>query len=187
MTDIELRPFERKDFSRLIAWVKSPEFLLQWAGPIFDFPLDLIQLEIYLRGAEEEPPTRNIYKAIRPRDNAVIGHVELANIDRRNKSATLCRVLIGEPPLRGTGLGIEMVRRALDVGFSELGLHRIDLVVFDFNTAAIRCYERAGFMREGQLREARKIGGEYWTLNQMSILEQEWRIQQASSHGVRIR
>ncbi len=175
MMDIELRPFERKDFTRLISWVKSPEFLLQWAGPIFDFPLSAMQLEIYLRGAEEEPPTRKIYKVIRSNDNAVIGHVELANIDCRNKSATLCRVLIGEPPLRGRGVGIETVRRALDIGFGELGLHRIDLVVFDFNTAAIKCYERAGFTREGQLREARKIGSEYWTLYQMSILEKEWR------------
>jgi len=63
----------------------------------------------------------------------------------------------------------------LDIGFGELGLHRIDLVVFDFNTAAIKCYERAGFTREGHLREARKIGSEYWTLYQMSVLEQEWR------------
>jgi hypothetical protein len=28
---------------------------------------------------------------------------------------------------------------------------------------------------EGRLREARRFGEDYWTLLQMSILEQEWR------------
>jgi RimJ/RimL family protein N-acetyltransferase len=74
-----------------------------------------------------------------------------------------------------------MVRRALEVGFGELGLHRIDLVVFDFNTAAIACYEKAGFVVEGRLREARRLGDEYWTLVQMSILEEEWRARAGAS------
>jgi RimJ/RimL family protein N-acetyltransferase len=67
-----------------------------------------------------------------------------------------------------------MVRRVVQVGFERLRLHRIDLVVFDFNASAIACYERAGFLKEGCLREARRIGEEYWSLVQMSILETEW-------------
>jgi RimJ/RimL family protein N-acetyltransferase len=68
-----------------------------------------------------------------------------------------------------------MVRRALEVAFDQLRLHRVDLVVFDFNAGAIACYERVGFVTEGRLREARRLGAEYWTLVQMSMLEQEWR------------
>lgn len=68
-----------------------------------------------------------------------------------------------------------MVLRALEIGFDRLGLHRVDLVVFDFNAGAIACYERAGFVIEGRLREARRFGEDYWTLVQMSILEHEWR------------
>ena len=68
-----------------------------------------------------------------------------------------------------------MLRRLLQIGFDGLGLHRIDLVVFDFNRAAIKCYEGVGFVKEGHLRESRRIGNEYWSLYQMSILEHEWR------------
>ena len=32
-------------------------------------------------------------------------------------------------------------------------MHRVGLGVFDFNDSAIACYERAGFRREGVLRE----------------------------------
>ena len=35
---IELHSFSREDFSRLIGWADSPEFLMQWAGPIFTHP-----------------------------------------------------------------------------------------------------------------------------------------------------
>ena len=68
-----------------------------------------------------------------------------------------------------------MVRHILRIGCERLGLHRIDLVVCDFNASAIACYERAGFVREGCLREARRFGETYSTLVQMSVLEPEWR------------
>jgi RimJ/RimL family protein N-acetyltransferase len=43
--------------------------------------------------------------------------------------------------------------------------------VFAFNDAAIRCYERVGFTREGTLRDARRYEEEYWSVVVMSLLE----------------
>lgn len=86
----------------------------------------------------------------------------------------MSRVLIADGR-RGRGTGHAMVRALLELGFGELCLHRIDLFVFDFNVAAIACYEKAGFVREGYIREARRMGMSYWSLYQMSILENEWR------------
>ena len=65
----------------------------------------------------------------------------------------------------------------LGVAFDELGLHRVDLIAFDFNRPALACYERAGFRLEGQLREDTLVGGEWWSTSLMSILEEEWRRQ----------
>jgi RimJ/RimL family protein N-acetyltransferase len=178
---IELKPFERDDFSRLTGWVKTPEFLLQWAGPIFHFPLDQSQLDTYFKDTLEDPPFRKIYKVLNSADGSVIGHIELNNIDLLNKSATVCRVLIGESPIRNKGIGLQMVRKILEIGFDRLGLHRLDLVVFDFNQAAVKCYEKAGFKQEGHIREARKIGNDYWSLYQMSILEHEWKAKKFES------
>ena len=172
---IALRPFERSDFARLIGWVGSPAFLLQWAGPVFTYPLDSAQLDRYLAEAQQEHPTRMIFTAVDDATGASVGHIELAKIDPRNRSASLSRVLVGDTARRGKGAGVAMVRRAVEIGFDRLGLHRIDLVVFDFNVGAIACYEKAGFAIEGRLREARRFGEEFWTLIQMSILEHEWR------------
>jgi len=170
--EIALQSFGREDFERLIGWVGSPEFLLQWAGPIFQFPLDAPQLESYLAAAAGKPPGRRIFKAVS--GGQVIGHIELDDVDRRNGSGRMARVLVGEA-WRGRGAGRGMVRALLGLGFGEMGLHRIDLVVFDFNQAAIACYEKAGFVREGHIREARRMGDGYWSLYLMSMLEDEWR------------
>lgn len=54
-----------------------------------------------------------------------------------------------------------MMKAILTIAFEELKLHKVTLGVFDFNTSAIRCYENAGFVKEGFLRDARKNGDEY--------------------------
>ncbi len=169
---ITLQAFGREDFQRLIDWAVSPEFLLQWAGPIFRFPLDTPQLEEYLAAAAEAPPKRRIFRAVA--DGEVVGHVELDAIDVWNGSARMSRVLVADA-WRGRGAGYAMVQAILEFGFGDLGLHRVDLVVFDFNLAAIACYEKAGFLREGYIRDARRMGESYWSLYLMGMFEDEWR------------
>jgi RimJ/RimL family protein N-acetyltransferase len=67
-----------------------------------------------------------------------------------------------------------MIKEILNIAFDQLQLHRVSLGVFDFNISAITCYEKAGFIKEGLLRDSRKNDDEYWSLWEMSILENEW-------------
>lgn len=175
MFAIELQRPTKSDIATLIGWVDSPQFLLQWAGPIFTYPLDESQVEKHLLEADGAEPILMPFKVVDAASQKMVGYVELANIDRRNRSAVLSRVLVGPSHLRGRGIGAQMVREVLRIGFEELSLHRIDLLVFDFNRRAIACYEGVGFQREGLLRECRKIGDEYWSVYVMSILEHEWK------------
>jgi RimJ/RimL family protein N-acetyltransferase len=169
--DVHLRPFQPQDYPRLLDAVGSPQELMQWAGPQFEFPLDHAQLEAYRLSAELQPATRRILTACLP-DGQAVGHIELNEIN--GHSARLCRVMV-DPARRGQRFGRAMVSQALRYGFEQLGLHRIELLVFDFNSTAIRVYEREGFVKEGHLREARSIGGKYWSLDLMGVLESEWR------------
>ena len=50
-------------------------------------------------------PGKLIYKVVDSEKGTAIGHIELAAIDRRNGSAHLCRVLVGNTAYRGRGLG----------------------------------------------------------------------------------
>jgi RimJ/RimL family protein N-acetyltransferase len=171
---LRLEPFTEQDIPRLISWIPSARFLLQWAGTQFTYPLDEAQLLRYLIRSSETPPTLLIFKAVDADSEAVIGHCELMQIDRQHRCARAGRILVGAPDMRGKGLGGQLVRALLDVAFGELHLHRVELEVFDFNTSAMACYQKIGFQTEGVLREARKFGDEYWNLCLMSILETEW-------------
>ena len=104
----------------------------------------------------------------------IIGHLSLGWIDRKNRSARVGKVLVGDPEVRGNGFGQLMIKEILKVAFDELNLHRVSLGVFDFNTSAITCYEKVGFKKEGLQRDSRRNKDEYWSLWEMSILENEW-------------
>lgn len=171
---IKLRYFEREDFQQLIDWVDTPEFLLQWGGPQFQYPLTVSQLEEYIKGSNHESAHSLIYAVILEETGSCIGHISLGNIDRRNNSARVGKVLVGAKEARGKGIGQLMIHEILTIAFNNLNLHRVSLGVFDFNQAAIGCYEKAGFKKEGLLRDFRKIGNHYWNLWEMSILETEW-------------
>jgi RimJ/RimL family protein N-acetyltransferase len=173
--DVHLLPFERSDFARLIEWIPDEASLLQWAGTGFSFPLDEKQLETYLHSAQGESANRRIFKAVLAEEARVIGHIELTAIDRQHHTGRVARVLVGEPSLRRRGLGTQMVRGVVRSGFDELGLHRIELLVFDFNQPAIACYRTVGFRIEGHLRDALYSQGQFWNLVLMSILKPEWR------------
>ncbi len=116
---IALQAFGREDFQRLIDWAHSPEFLLQWAGPIFRFPLDVPQLEEYLAAAGGIPPSRVIFKAVVGTE--VVGHIELDMIDYRNRSARMSRVLIADA-WRRRGVGSDMVRALLKARVRRAGV-----------------------------------------------------------------
>jgi catechol 2,3-dioxygenase-like lactoylglutathione lyase family enzyme len=72
------------------------------------------------------------------------------------------------------------VRVLVDYGFTELGLHRIQLTVNGDNPAAIAAYRKAGFVEEGRRREAFYRGGRWIDHVQMGILAREQR-----AHGTR--
>jgi RimJ/RimL family protein N-acetyltransferase len=71
----------------------------------------------------------------------MVGFIEVCPIDRDNRSGTLGRVALSEAE-RGARLGEALVREAVRIGFAELRLRRIGLVVFEFNAAAIGATSR---------------------------------------------
>ncbi|MFC2949864.1 GNAT family N-acetyltransferase [Virgibacillus sediminis] len=171
---VELRFFERRDFHQLMEWVDSPEFLMQWAGPSFSFPLTEKQLDDYLEDSNLDRSEKYIYSVIQKDTGKLIGHISLVHIDRYNRSGRIGRVLVGDPKARGNRVGRQMVQSVLKIAFEELHLHRVSLGVFDFNKPAITCYENLGFQKEGLLRDTALVNGSYWNLWEMSLLEGEW-------------
>lgn len=172
---IRLEPFTATDFAHLQAWVDNKQLLREWSGGMFAFPLSADALHWYVEDANVPGESDVfIYKAVDAKTGDALGHVSLGNISQRDRSARLTRVLVGDSAQRGRGVCTQMLRAVLRIGFEELNLHRISLGVYTFNHGAIRCYLKAGFKKEGVLRDVVRHGEEYWSLLEMSILETEW-------------
>ncbi|MFB5562507.1 GNAT family N-acetyltransferase [Bacillus cereus] len=167
---IKLESFKKSDFKQLINWINSEEFLIQWSGNAFTFPLDEQQLEKYIESANTLA-----FKVVDEETSDVIGHISLGQIDNINKSARIGKVLVGNTKMRGRSIGKHMMKAVLHIAFDELKLHSVTLGVYDFNTSAISCYEKIGFVKEGLLRESKRVGETYWNLWEMSMLEYEWK------------
>lgn len=148
---IKLESFKKSDFKQLINWINSEEFLIQWSGNAFTFPLDEQQLEKYI-----ESTNTLAFKVVDEETSDVIGHISLGQIDNINKSARIGKVLVGNTKMRGRSIGKHMMKAVLHIAFDELKLHRVTLGVYDFNTSAISCYEKIGFVKEGLLRESKE-------------------------------
>lgn len=102
-------------------------------------------------------------------DTALVGSVTLAQIHPVHRSAEI-GVRIGDEKDRGHGYGTEAVALATEFCWRYLNLHRVWLQVFKHNERAIRTYEKVGFEREGVLREAAYIDGEWVDVVMMAKL-----------------
>lgn len=62
----------------------------------------------------------------------------------------------------------------LNYAFDVLHYHKVFLRVLDYNTRAIRCYEKCGFIREGTDREGALINGVYCSDIYMGIIKSDY-------------
>ena len=98
-----------------------------------------------------------------------VGSVYFRDIDRDYEKAEY-GIFIGEDDAVGKGFGSEAAHLAVDYGFKELGLHKIFLRAFADNQAAIRSYEKAGFVQEGYFKDEVRIDGQFRDLVFMAVL-----------------
>jgi diamine N-acetyltransferase len=102
-----------------------------------------------------------------------IGNCDLFKVDLRNRRGDV-GMMIGESDARGMGYGTEAMQLLLDFAFTAIGLHSVMLLYFEFNHAARRCYEKAGFRETGRRRQSLWSGGRFWDEVFMDVLSSEF-------------
>lgn len=164
---VELKQFDKADFDRLIQWIDSEESLIQFAGSIFNYPLTKEQLELYIADRK-----RFAFKVIEINTGKIIGHSEVYNLG--NNSAKLCRILLGNKNYRGKGLGQEVVKKLVNFAFEKLDSSQIVLNVYDWNTSAIKCYEKVGFLTNPSEKGTTKFNNNEWISINMTLNKFNW-------------
>lgn len=107
-------------------------------------------------------------------DGEIIGESLIYEIDWNLKCANF-RIGLYRQAERGKGIGTRATEITRDFAFEKLKLHRLELDVYSFNPRAEKVYLKAGFKREGALRDAVMDGDKYADDILMSLLEDEWR------------
>lgn len=169
---IRLRAIERTDLPYFVQWLNDPQVRLYLAS---DLPLSLASEEQWFENVLQSPPEEHpLAIEIQEGDTwKLIGNTRFIRIDWHARSAEV-GLVIGEKAYWDKGHGTQVMQLMLRHGFETLNLNRIYLRVFADNLRAIRCYEKAGFVLEGRLRQAAFRRGSYQDVLIMSILRAEW-------------
>jgi diamine N-acetyltransferase len=175
---IRLRAAEKEDITGFLRWVNDEDvtenlFLID--------PMSRFEEENWYESMMKRPSSEHalVIEAIDQsptRDYRPIGTCQFHNLDWRNRCAEI-GIMIGEKIFWDQGYGTETMRLLLRHGFDTLNLHRIWLQVYAKNKRGIRAYEKAGFVHEGKYRQAHYQHGQYHDVHLMSVLKEEWQVQ----------
>lgn len=117
----------------------------------YPFPTSIDTEREWLRSFAPSGTPKDVCLAVRTGvGEPLLGYCQLRAIDWISGVAEL-GIVIGEPSVRGQGVGGRALDAFLTFAANDLALRRIWLRVVEFNTPAIKMYERAGFAQEGRL------------------------------------
>jgi RimJ/RimL family protein N-acetyltransferase len=101
------------------------------------------------------------------------GEVVLNELNRQNESCGF-RILLQGPRFYGRGLGTEATELVVGYAIDVVGVHRVELQVYDFNPRARHVYEKVGFVHEGTMRDALLWDGRWVDCHVMGLLDRDW-------------
>lgn len=108
--------------------------------------------------------------AIERLDNSVfIGQCGFLQVNWKNRKAEIA-IMLHQNAI-GKGFGTDAVSLLCRFAFDEMNLHKLKATVFSFNKAAIRCYEKCGFVQEGILKDEVFREGKYHDACVMALIK----------------
>lgn len=167
---IYLRALEVSDATEAyLSWLNDPETtrgLMSGA-----YPSNLEDLRRYV----ETVTTSKDAVMFAVCDKSSDEHIGNIKIDRFDWSSRTCElgILLGSKDHRGKGIGTEVCRLVLQYAFERLNIRKVLLAVYANNPAAIRTYEKLGFVMEGTLRQHVWVEGSYVDKHFMGIFKEE--------------
>lgn len=174
-TRVTLRAPRETDKADRLACPRNAEAVRMYGGDYRNLqPVTVEEVERWYEWHSREP-----LRWMLEVDGRCIGNARLSLLDEENRHA---RYAIGifDATAWNQGYGTEATRLVLRYAFERLSLHRVDLVVLQYNHRAITCYIKCGFVQEGVARESALVAGEWHSDITMSILEDEYRALSAS-------
>lgn len=100
-----------------------------------------------------------------------IGLIRIDELDYINRSARVGCDIFSE--FRGKGLGTMAMQLTVNYCFDYINMHRLWLLVAEYNHAAYAIYKKVGFITEGTQKDALYRSGKYNDYIMMSLIKGE--------------
>lgn len=165
---ILLREFRQEDYQAIAFWMNNWQ-VTRYLSTKFWIPQTTADVSQYLTERLQSSHNAYYFVIAESQSKDYLGQIDLYSVDWRLRCATLGLIVI-EP---GKGYGTEALRLMRHFAFDTLGLERLELEVHEDNLAALRCYEKAGFIREGIKRNAYFSEGRFRSVVLMSALRED--------------
>jgi RimJ/RimL family protein N-acetyltransferase len=159
---INLKLLEKDDIPLFTEWANDADY-----GGKFE-PLDQCSLNDMQKWYENLPSTEQWF-FIEKKDGTKVGHILYL---KERDHYTIGFILHLEE--RGKGYCTEAVKILVDYLFLSKDIVRVQAEANPGNTASCRVLEKAGFIREGVLRQVCFIRGKWLDGALYSILREEW-------------
>jgi len=106
-------------------------------------------------------------------EDTCIGDVGFYDWEKKHSRAEIGYILGKQ--YWGKGIMTEAIKAALDYGFNEMNLNRIQALIDPRNDASKRVAEKHGFQYEGTFRDYEYEYGGFIDLNKYSVLKREYK------------
>jgi ribosomal-protein-serine acetyltransferase len=173
MPSVVLRPLQVQDADELFLLVnQNRERLRAWLPWLDEAKTQTDQVTFIQRCSECALKGTEFHYAILVGGD-IAGMVSFHHIDKRNRSATIGYWLAKS--MTGQGIMTAAVKALIAEGFEDLELNRIQARVETSNDPSQAVCERAGFKKEGVLREAEWLYDHCVDITMNAVLKSEWR------------
>ncbi|MHC1750268.1 MAG: GNAT family N-acetyltransferase [Cellulosilyticaceae bacterium] len=169
--EVYLKDMGREDVEYINKWRKNKNLIARIGGNFryVNLEADMQWFEDYMNNRKTQVRCMICIKET----NEIVGGISLFPIDYMNQKAEF-HILIGEEAWWGKGVGEASTRLMLEHGFKNLNLNRIYLTVLEDNIAALKLYEKVGFIKEGREEAYLYKDGKFKTAITMRILKAEY-------------
>lgn len=127
----------------------------------------------FIQGAKHRMLNHAELSCVIMENGQVAGRIGLYYIDQSNKIASI-GYWLGES-YQGKGIITRACKAIIKYGFTTMGLNRIEIKCAVENHKSQAIPERLGFSREGILRQAELLNGQFVDLYLYSMLKSEWK------------
>ena len=162
-----LSPIDVNDAEKFTEWLNDMEILSNLQ--LYNGIISLESEKDFLVNLSKE----HNYSIIDLETNELIGNCGFMDIDCVNQTAET-GIFIGNKNFWNKGYGTEALSLLIDYGFKAFNFHNIMLRVYEYNSGAIKCYEKIGFKPIGIRREALHRNLKKHNIIFMDILQREF-------------